>query len=229
MLFLSGALSTTFNFQNNCPYTVWPGTLSGTAQLPLTGFELANGASQSTDAPDGTWSGRTWARTQCSTDSSGKFSCLTGDCGSGQVACNGAGGAPPATLAEFTLRGDGGKDTYDTSNVDGFNVPLSITPQGGTGDCRVTSCAANINSQCPSELQVKAPDGSVIGCKSACEAFGSDEYCCKGAFGSPTTCKPTNYSQIFKSACPTTYSYAYDDASSTFTCTGANYLITFCP
>ncbi|GAA0186448.1 hypothetical protein LIER_33736 [Lithospermum erythrorhizon] len=37
------------------------------------------------------------------------------------------------------------------------------------------------------------------------------------------------YSQLFKSACPKSYSYAYDDASSTFTCTGADYTITFCP
>ncbi|KAH0973543.1 hypothetical protein GBA52_025699 [Prunus armeniaca] len=36
------------------------------------------------------------------------------------------------------------------------------------------------------------------------------------------------YSQLFKSACPKSYSYAYDDASSTFTCTGADYTITFC-
>ncbi|MCI07889.1 thaumatin-like protein 1-like, partial [Trifolium medium] len=29
--------------------------------------------------------------------------------------------------------------------------------------------------------------------------------------------------------CPKAYSYAYDDASSTFTCSGADYSITFCP
>ncbi|CAI0382627.1 unnamed protein product, partial [Linum tenue] len=32
-----------------------------------------------------------------------------------------------------------------------------------------------------------------------------------------------------RSACPRAYSYAYDDASSTFTCGGADYVITFCP
>ncbi|KAL2499336.1 Pathogenesis-related thaumatin superfamily protein [Abeliophyllum distichum] len=30
-------------------------------------------------------------------------------------------------------------------------------------------------------------------------------------------------------ACPRAYSYAYDDKTSTFTCVGADYLITFCP
>ncbi|CAN1276471.1 Thaumatin-like protein 1 [Linum perenne] len=32
-----------------------------------------------------------------------------------------------------------------------------------------------------------------------------------------------------KAACPRSYSYAYDDATSTFTCTGADYTVTFCP
>ncbi|MBO8631238.1 Thaumatin pathogenesis-related protein, partial [Staphylococcus aureus] len=74
-----------------------------------------------------------------------------------------------------------------------------------------------------------APDGSTAGCKSACAAFGTDEYCCKGVSNDPNKCKPTNYSMIFKNACPLAYSYAYNDGSSTFTCTGANYLLTFCP
>ena len=36
-------------------------------------------------------------------------------------------------------------------------------------------------------------------------------------------------SEVFKSACPRSYSYAYDDATSTFTCTAGDYSITFCP
>uniref|UniRef100_A0A2N9FEU6 Thaumatin-like protein n=1 Tax=Fagus sylvatica TaxID=28930 RepID=A0A2N9FEU6_FAGSY len=54
-------------------------------------------------------------------------------------------------------------------------------------------------------------------------------YCCTGSFGSPNTCKPTAYSRIFKTACPKAYSYAYDDPTSISTCTGGNYLLTFCP
>lgn len=77
---------------------------------------------------------------------------------------------------------------------------------------------------------MKGSDGSVIACKSACEALNQDQYCCRGAYNTPETCPPTNYSQIFKSQCPQAYSYAYDDKSSTFSCTGgANYAITFCP
>jgi hypothetical protein len=72
--------------------------------------------------------------------------------------------------------------------------------------------------------------GAVVACKSACDEFGAPQYCCTGAYGAPTTCTPTQYSLAFKAACPTAYSYAYDDATSTFTCKApSGYAITFCP
>ncbi|CAJ1968850.1 unnamed protein product [Sphenostylis stenocarpa] len=217
-------------FTNKCTYTVWPGTLTGDqkTQLSSTGFELAPGASNSLDLPS-PWSGRFWARTGCS-NNNGKFTCATADCASGQVECNGAGAVPPATLVEITVAENGGQDYYDVSNVDGFNIPLSVTPQGGSGDCKTSSCPKNINDVCPAELQMKGSDGSVIACKSACLAFGDDKYCCKGAYGTAETCPPTNYSQIFEEQCPDAYSYAYDDKNSTFTCSNRpDYAITFCP
>ncbi|XP_043718174.1 thaumatin-like protein 1b isoform X1 [Telopea speciosissima] len=228
---VSGGLSLTFTFQNNCGYTVWPGTLTGDNkdQLSSTGFELGSGASSSVDFTSG-WSGRIWGRTYCTSSSSGSFSCETADCGSTQVSCNGAGANPPASLIEFTIGSSNTeKDFYDISLVDGFNLPLSVTPEGGSGDCQTVGCSGNINSVCPSELSVTGSDGTTIACKSACEAFGSDEYCCTGAYNTAATCPPTSYSQIFKEQCPQAYSYAYDDQTSTFTCTAANYLITFCP
>lgn len=77
-------------------------------QLPSTGFELNPDASLILHVPP-PWSGQFWARTQCSTDpSSGKFVCATGDCASSMIACNGAGGALPVSLVEFTLDGYGG-------------------------------------------------------------------------------------------------------------------------
>jgi len=75
--------------------------------------------------PDG-WGGRFWARTGCNFDGSGQGPCATGDCGN-KLECNGAGGVPPVTLAEITLNGDGGKDFYDISLVDGFNVPARVS------------------------------------------------------------------------------------------------------
>lgn len=93
------------------------------------------------------------------------------------------------------------------------------------GSCQATGCVTDLNRRCPEELRA----GKGAACKSACEAFGKPEYCCSGSFNNPSSCRPSHYSQIFKAACPKSYSYAYDDATSTFTCTGADYTITFCP
>ncbi|MBA0635048.1 hypothetical protein Godav_022043, partial [Gossypium davidsonii] len=179
-----------FTFINRCDYTVWPGILAnaGTPSLGTTGFELPKDSSRSFQAPTG-WSGRFWGRTGCKFDGSGSRTCLTGDCGSGQVECNGLGAAPPVTLAEFTLGTTGGQDFYDVSLVDGYNMPMIVEGRGGSGLCSSTGCTTDLNRKCPSELRVGAGDA----CKSA------------------------------------SYSYAYDDATSTFTCTGADYTVTFCP
>ncbi|KAH7653840.1 Thaumatin family protein [Dioscorea alata] len=233
---ISGGMgAATFTFSNNCQYTVWPGTLSsaGRAALDTTGFVLQSGESRTLNAPT-SWSGRFWGRTLCTTDSTGKFSCGTGDCGSGQIECLGGGAAPPATLAEFTLNGDQNMDFYDVSLVDGYNVPMLVVPQGGSGgNCSTTGCVADLNGVCPTDLRVTLAqsDGASenVACKSACEAFQTPQYCCSGAYGNPNTCHPSSYSEFFKNACPRAYSYAYDDATSTFTCVSANYVITFCP
>lgn len=228
---ISIASSATFTITNNCGYTVWPGILSGagTAPLDVTGFALDKGESRSVSVPAG-WSGRFWGRTHCSTDTAGKFTCATGDCGTSALECSGSGATPPATLAEFTLNGSDGLDFYDVSLVDGYNLPMLVAPQGGSGggNCSTTGCVVDVNGLCPSDLKV-TQSGSDVACKSACEAFATPEYCCSGAYGNPNTCKPSAYSQLFKSACPRAYSYAYDDGTSTFTCANADYLITFCP
>ncbi|KAJ3679872.1 hypothetical protein LUZ60_016150 [Juncus effusus] len=230
-LLLSGARSASFTFTNNCGYTVWPGLLSGagTAPLETTGFMLNQGESRTITVPQ-SWSGRFWGRTVCTTDATtGKFSCGTGDCGSGTLECSGSGATPPATLAEFTLDGSNGQDFYDVSLVDGYNLPLLVAPQGGTGACTATGCMVDLNGACPANLKVMLDGTDSVACKSACDAFNTPEYCCSGAYGNPNTCKPSAYSQFFKNACPRAYSYAYDDTTSTFTCTGASYAITFCP
>ncbi|KAF5740872.1 Pathogenesis-related thaumatin superfamily protein [Tripterygium wilfordii] len=232
-LFISGSMAATFTMINKCDYTVWPGILSnaGIAPISPTGFALQKGETKAITAPS-SWGGRFWGRTHCTEDSTGKFSCVTGDCGSGKIECSGSGAAPPATLAEFTLDGYGGLDFFDVSLVDGYNLPMMVVPSGGTGDnCTSTGCVADLNESCPSELRVtSSASGSSVACKSACEALQLPQYCCSGAYGSPTTCKPSSYSEIFKNACPRAYSYAYDDKTSTFTCASApDYTITFCP
>ncbi|TXG68692.1 hypothetical protein EZV62_003627 [Acer yangbiense] len=232
-LVVSGAHMATISITNNCPYTIWPGTLTGGggAQLSTTGFELGSTQTRSIDVGSPWTSGLVWARTQCSTDASGRFTCQTANCGSGQVTCNGVGAAPPVSLVEFTIAANNGQDFYDVSLVDGFNLPVSVTPQGGSGPtCTTTSCSTNVNGVCPSELAVKGSDGSTIACKSACGAFNQPQFCCTGEFEPRGACPPTSYSKIFKDQCPQAYSYPQDDPSSTFSCTGgANYAITFCP
>ncbi|XP_019082677.1 PREDICTED: pathogenesis-related protein 5-like [Camelina sativa] len=218
------ASAAVFTLQNNCPYTVWPGTLASKGiTLGDGGFELTQGASKQLTAPDG-WSGRFWARTGCNFDGSGNGKCDTGDC-TGGLKCTGT-GFPPVTLAEFTLVGDAGQDFYDVSLVDGYNVKLGIKP---STDCKYAACASDLNADCPDELKVTGQQNNVVACKSACTAFTKEEYCCTGAHDKAETCPPTNYSMIFKKACPDAYSYAYDDVTSLFTCTGADYTITFCP
>ncbi|KAL1215574.1 Thaumatin-like protein 1 [Cardamine amara subsp. amara] len=194
---------------------------SGSPKLDTTGFVLPIATSRTLQAPTG-WSGRFWGRTGCNFDDSSSTTCSTGDCGSGEMECNGTGAEPPATLAEFTLGISGSLDFYDVSLVDGYNLPMIVE---GSGSCITTGCISDLNKNCPTELKAK----SGLACRSACEAFGTPEYCCSGAYGSPDTCKPSMYSQVFKSACPKSYSYAYDDATSTFTCSDADYTITFCP
>ncbi|KAJ9165959.1 hypothetical protein P3X46_020769 [Hevea brasiliensis] len=223
---IEGVSGAGFTVINRCGHTVWPGILAnaGSPAMDSTGFELPPGASRSFQSPPN-WSGRFWGRSGCTFDPvSGQGSCLTGDCSTNQIECNGNNANPPTTLAEFTIV-SGSQDFYDVSLVDGYNLPMIVEPSGGVGSCLSTGCITDLNQQCPAELRV----GSGEACKSACEAFGSPEYCCSGAYRTPDTCKPSFYSQMFKAACPRSYSYAYDDATSTFTCTGADYAITFCP
>ncbi|KAI3840686.1 hypothetical protein MKW92_012674 [Papaver armeniacum] len=231
VLLSSHLYSCTFTITNNCPYTIWPGTLAGagTPQLPTTGFELGSGLSVRIPSTPG-WSGRIWARTGCTFDQTGLGVCQTGDCG-GRLECSGAGATPPASLFEITMGKGDDKDFYDVSIVDGYNLPLIATPQTDIGGCNATGCVYDLNLGCPKELQVvqRLNEAGVIGCKSACEAFGLDQYCCAGEFANPNTCRPSVYSTIFKRACPRAYSYAFDDGTSTFTCKAIEYNITFCP
>ncbi|RCV12328.1 hypothetical protein SEVIR_2G270700v4 [Setaria viridis] len=222
------SMAMTFTVSNYCPHPIWPGTLagSGTPQLSTTGFKLEPGQTVQLAAPAG-WSGRIWARTGCVFDADGAGVCNTGDCG-GRLECRGAGATPPATLFEVTLDGSGGQDFYDVSLVDGYNLPVVAIPRARTGGaCNATGCMADLNRSCPKELQVDC-GGGAIACRSACEAFGQDRYCCSGSYATPDACHPTVYSSIFKSACPRAYSYAYDDSTSTFTCKASDYTIAFC-
>ncbi|KAH6780371.1 Pathogenesis-related thaumatin superfamily protein [Perilla frutescens var. hirtella] len=211
-----------FTIVNYCRQTIWPAVFPG-ENFNGGGFTLKTGESRVFTAPVG-WSGRIWARTGCKFDSRGNGSCETGRCGS-SYKCGGS-GETPASLAEFTLASP---DFYDVSLVDGFNLPVTVTPlNGGGGNCSVAGCDGDLRQTCAKELAVKGGGGRVVGCRSACDVFNTDEYCCRGVYGNPMTCQPTSYSKLFKQACPTAYSYAYDDPSSIFTCITGDYVVSFC-
>ncbi|OEL32650.1 Pathogenesis-related protein 5 [Dichanthelium oligosanthes] len=214
-----------FTIVNLCKTVIWPAVMPASDTFGGGGgFALRPKQSVVFTAPAGGWSGRIWARTDCNFDASGNGSCATGACGT-TLKC-GASGEPPASLAEFTLASSTG-DFYDVSLVDGFNLPVAVRPVNGRGNCSVAGCDGDLRETCPPELSVKA-NGRTVACRSACDVFDTDRYCCRGQFGGPGTCRPTAYSSKFKEACPTAYSYAYDDPSSLFTCSNADYIITFC-
>lgn len=216
---LSGA-ARVFTIINNCKETVWPGVTPG-ENFNGGGFVLKPKQSMVFTAPVG-WSGRIWGRTGCNFNNDGVGPCQTGDCGN-TLKCS-ASGKTPASLAEFTLAN---LDFYDVSLVDGFNLPITVTPINGRGNCSVAGCDGDLRSTCPAELSVRAK-GKTVGCRSACDVFNTDEYCCRGVYGNSAVCQPTYYSKKFKEACPKAYSYAYDDPSSIFTCSGTDYVIAFC-
>ncbi|XP_010912035.1 pathogenesis-related thaumatin-like protein 3.5 [Elaeis guineensis] len=210
-----------FTLVNECKTTIWPAITPG-ENFNGGGLALRSGQSVVFTAPVG-WSGRIWGRTGCNFDQAGNGSCQTGACGTA-LKCS-ASGEPPATLAEFTLAA---MDFYDVSLVDGFNLPITVMPVNGKGgNCSAAGCNTDLRNSCPTELAVMA-DGKTVACRSACDVFDTDQYCCRGVYGNPVTCQPTYYSKKFKQACPTAYSYAYDDPTSIFTCLEGDYIITFC-
>ncbi|XP_073275930.1 pathogenesis-related thaumatin-like protein 3.5 [Primulina huaijiensis] len=209
-----------FTVVNYCKETIWPAITPG-ENFGGGGFSLKPGQTEVLVAPV-SWSGRIWGRTGCNFDRNGNGSCQTGSCGT-SLKCA-ASGKPPASLAEFTLAGT---DFYDVSLVDGFNLPMTVTPINGRGNCSVAGCFSDLRLNCPAELAVKG-GGRTVACRSACDVLNTDEYCCRGVYGNPSTCKPTYYSRIFKQACPKAYSYAYDDPTSIFTCSGTDYVVAFC-
>ncbi|KAI4367107.1 hypothetical protein MLD38_022879 [Melastoma candidum] len=210
-----------FTIVNNCKETIWPGITHGDG-FNGSGFALKPGQTAVYTASSN-WNGRIWGRTGCNFDKDGNGTCQTGGC-SKSLNCT-VPGSPPATIADFTL---GSPDYYDVSLVDGFNLPIVITPLKGKENCSNAGCDGDLRKNCPQELALKSSGGDVIACRSACEVFSTDEYCCRGTYAIPETCHATNYSRAFKSVCPVAYSYAYDDPTSVKTCSGADYVVSFC-
>ncbi|KAL7333143.1 hypothetical protein PS15p_202084 [Mucor circinelloides] len=211
-------LTTTVTLVNQCSNLIHVGQLGDTVLNSGNPINIVSGSSE-TYQFDGQWSGRFWARENCQAND-----------------CQIAGSTYPASLAEFTFNDDSGRDYYDISFVDGYNLPISIEPiqpdmsalqQGGRYWCGAPSCSTV--PSCSAELQLLSADGTYVGCKSACSQFGNSEYCCSGVNDTPETCPINEYAAAVKDACPDVYAYAYDDPSSLYECIASGYTVTWCP
>ncbi len=220
-------------FVNKVSQTIWVAAAQNPAHpLAVTGWVLPAGRSVTITVPDH-WNGRFWGRTGC-VFQAGAGHCQTGDC-AGRFQCTGN-GTIPATLAEYDLDAWDGLDFYDVSMVDGSNLPMYINVTQGSAanqvsqdGCVAAGCTKPV--ACPSALQVKS-GGLTVACESACARFGTDQYCCRGAWAARSQCNPAkwpvDYAAVFKTAEPYAYSYVDDDATSVYTCKGdCDYRITF--
>jgi hypothetical protein len=216
-------------FVNKVQQTIWVAASPDSAHpLARTGWVLPAGKSVTIIVPDH-WNGRFWGRTGC-VFHDGYGRCETGDCG-GRFQCAGF-GAIPATLAEYDMNAWDGLDFYDVSMVDGANLPMYINiTKGGTKDAISPDGCAPAGCTKPVPLQTNI-GGTTVSCESACARFGTDQYCCRGAWAPRAACDPAkwpvDYAAVFKTAEPYAYSYVDDDATSVFTCKGeCDYRITF--
>jgi hypothetical protein len=209
------------------------------------GFKLEATGGKHTSTVIPLWQGGFWGRTGCS-GSDGNQNCDWKTCygtdGKGKLQCGGA-GSSQMTKGEINFD-ENGYDTYDVSAVDGFNVPMTITPIAGTyvnkGKDTVYDCTASgttydlkdpkiFPSTLSKDLIVnvsKKPAAVLSACQYSVykDKVENPAYCCVGSYGTPGTCKPSTWPEnmrtdkFFKQYLPGAYSYAFDDHTSTYTC-----------
>ncbi|ESQ55583.1 hypothetical protein EUTSA_v10026829mg, partial [Eutrema salsugineum] len=238
-LFVSGVLSgSILTIENKCDQTIWPVIFSWQSNLSTSGFALRAGEARALQAPS-SWYDLILARTLCSTDTTGNFSCATGDCQSGNVKCLWSYGWSAVTYVYFRI-GDGGVNSYTISVEYGYNLPLTVIPSHSSEQCRVkhssgsetcfaAGCMVDLNKTCPNDLDLFT-GGKQIGCISSCLKYGTREICCSHDFKSKQKCKPTMYTRNFERDCPLAYSYLFNDNNSTLTCPDStDFVVTFCP
>ncbi|XP_059429271.1 thaumatin-like protein 1b [Corylus avellana] len=166
------------------------------------------------------------ASTSCAKNSTGAFSCLTGDCGSSTVECPDGNPASPATAAAFDL-----KDHED--NVDflvqafpglSYNLPMTVVPLGGIGgSCNESGCSMDFSSACPTATDVSAS------CKNAtCEMRDYKKYCCMAGPKIVAPCTPSLYMDFLHQKCPTADSIGYDEGTGTYTCSYLHDIVSYC-
>ncbi len=250
------AQNRTITVVNQCNQEIWPGIFEeGIDGNPTPNPQPMNGgwalpAGQSTvlTLPAG-FSGRIWARKDCTFNAQGVGSCETGGCGG--LNCNGATGLAGTSLAEFTMYQPNDlsafpDDWYDVSYVDGYDFPIAIIPSNVT--YMAPSVAYDMLPTCPAGQQIKNASGLVVQCLSACVAYGTNSavptavqevYCCLPPYAGGSLCNPSNFPAVpgdldgpFKSAAPNSYSWSDDDPTSVWHYSGdstVTYQVVFCP
>ncbi|GAA5988341.1 hypothetical protein JCM10908_002173 [Rhodotorula pacifica] len=230
-----------FEVIKNCQETLWPALTNQGIEFLRTysgirGWKAPPGHHQLLTLPE-TWNGRIWPRRMCNFDSAGAGSCVTGNCAGGLNCKDNEGDF--FSLGEFNLNSWGSLDFYDLSFVAGFNVPMSIEPDG----CQALACTTDINVICPDErMKQKDASGRVVGCRSACFAGINAQVpsinCCSGIYESIPACVPdrVDYYGLFKPICPNAYWYPRDQRDGNpqvdWACSATKkpkYTITFCP
>lgn len=218
-------------FVNQCNETIYVGVVPnpGAALIQKGGFRLDALQNDSVTLPFG-WSGRFWGRTQCK--EWGEM-CETGRCGENWMHCLGEIPAAPVTFVDLRLDTPGsGVDFYSVTLVNGYNIPIRVAPVEGSFQnltgiqdyCLWAGCQNDLNYICPAELQAFGTRGQLVGCRSACDVFQEDQYCCQGSFDTADSCQPFAFAETFKQSCRRAYSYALDQEMSDFTCLGKDYV-----
>jgi hypothetical protein len=179
-----------FNGTNQCPYAI---TI---CYYDSAGVSTSDFASPGRSFPYGTDadSVEIWGFPGDSTDDS--------DCSSSQL---------QADLAEFTINGSSNTDSYQISNVNAYNLGITINSQG-INSCPSPSCSiSNITNFCQAPNTLTGPLGD--GC------YNTD---------GPNVTSPTSGTLAFANACPDAISYTTDTTGKVFACpTGSDYEIVF--
>jgi hypothetical protein len=221
-----GLQAATLTVVNNCGATVYPGIYPPVYQNG--GWSQAAGTSVSFTIASG-WIGRVWGRTGC--NSSSPAQCTSGSCGWTGLQCAGTTGYPNTSLFEANINASG-TDWYDVSYVDAVDNPIGLSVTNGA--CvSPNACSSAVITNCPADLR----SGNI--CLSPCSRYNTDQYCCRGAYGTASTCivsqwaaSAQQYVNNIHAYCPREYAYAYDEVAggALQTCpTGINYTVTFCP
>lgn len=239
-------------FVNRCSYPIWISPLTSDNGPQLDGGIKRLGQNSQTvyNIPASGWKGRFWPKTAC--DGSGQ------NCETGQsiAPCPAGGCQPPAeTKVEFFYPASTAKDNvwYDISLVDGYSLPVEITPSYKGGSCLPTKCHVSL-AACPTneanvgDLRV-IKNGRTIMCLAPCKKWnypspfglGRPEntgsglnLCCPTPPVTPTQCRAgivvnTQYVKLIHRDCPTAYAYSYDDAAGLHNCPNpTNFVVNVC-